>query len=66
MAYSDASWGDREEGKSTSGYAVFMHGALVMWKSLKQTHVSTSTCEAEFSALSDYEVQLEAMEAIDY
>ena len=58
-AYCDASWGDRDCGKSTSGYAVYVHGALVMWKSIKQIHVSTSTCEAEYSALSDCEIQLE-------
>ena len=54
--------GDRDCGKSTSGYAVYVHGALVM--SIKQTHVSTSTCEVEYSALSDCEIQLEWFEAV--
>lgn len=32
-----------------------------MWKSLKKTHVSTSSCEAEFSAISDCISQLERL-----
>lgn len=60
-ANSDARWSDAKDGKSTMHYAVYVHGALVMWKSLKQTHVSTSICEAEFSALSDCIIQFEWM-----
>ena len=62
--YSDASWGDREVRKSTTGYAVYLHGALIMWKSLKQTHVPTSTCEAEYSAICDCEIQLEWLQQL--
>ncbi|CAI7935279.1 Retrovirus-related Pol polyprotein from transposon TNT 1-94 [Podarcis lilfordi] len=58
-AYADASWGDRENGKSTTGYAIYIGNALVQWKSQKQTFVATSTCEAEYSAISECVSQIE-------
>ena len=33
---------------STGGYMVFLAGCLIIWKSRKQTIVTTSTIEAEF------------------
>ncbi|CAI5764459.1 cytochrome P450 2C19-like isoform X1 [Podarcis lilfordi] len=58
-AYADASWGDRENGKSTTGYAIYIGNALVQWKSQKQTFVATSTCETEYSAISECVSQIE-------
>lgn len=59
QVYSDASWGDCPNGKSTTGFVVYLYGALVMWNSVKQSLVATNTCEAEFAALSECVVQLE-------
>ena len=50
-AFSDADFaGSVDDRKSTSGLAVLMHGAAVMWRSKLQTVVATSTCEAEYIA----------------
>lgn len=43
--------GDRPYGKSTTGFVIYLCGALIVWKSVKQLLVAISTCEAEFSAL---------------
>ena len=50
--YSDADWaGDINDRKSTSGYLFVISGAVVSWKSRKQTCVALSTAEAEYVAL---------------
>jgi hypothetical protein len=47
-AFSDAAWGDcKDDGRSTSGYAVFLGKACVAWNSTKQPVVAKSTMEAE-------------------
>ena len=38
--------------KSRTGYMIFLAGCPLLWKSQLQTHVSLSTLEAEYSALS--------------
>ena len=51
--YSDSDWaGDINDRKSTSGYAFLMAGSAVSWSSKKQSIIATSTCEAEYVALS--------------
>ncbi|GJT24583.1 retrovirus-related pol polyprotein from transposon TNT 1-94 [Tanacetum coccineum] len=50
--YCDANWiSNHNEGKSTSGYVYTLGGAVVSWKSSKQTVNTRSTMEAEFVAL---------------
>ncbi|PNX71449.1 retrotransposon-related protein, partial [Trifolium pratense] len=50
--YSDANWiSDSDETKSTSGFIFSLGGAVVAWKSSKQTCIARSTMEAEFIAL---------------
>ena len=50
--YSDASWiSDIKDSKSTSGYVFTLGGAVVSWKSSKQTVITRSTMESEFVAL---------------
>ena len=52
--YSDADWaGDVETRKSTSGYAFFVAGALVSWRTRLQSIVTLSSTEAEYAALSE-------------
>jgi transposase InsO family protein len=52
-AWSDADWGgDRDGGRSTTGYLTFLNGSLISWSSKRQSVVSQSTCEAEYYAVS--------------
>ena len=49
--YSNADWvGDKDERKSTSGYAFILRGSAVSWCSNKQTYVALSTMESEYVA----------------
>ncbi|GKE01191.1 hypothetical protein Tco_1389174, partial [Tanacetum coccineum] len=50
--FCDANWTSiHNEGKSTSGYVFTLGGAVVSWKSSKQTMNTKSTMEAKFVAL---------------
>lgn len=54
VGYSDSDWGgDRNDGKSTSGYVFKLFGNTVSWGSRKQTTVSLSSTEAEYIALTE-------------
>ena len=53
FGYTDSDWaGDVSDRKSTSSYMFMMGGAPVSWCSKKQTVVATSSCEAEYIAMS--------------
>lgn len=53
LGYSDSDWaGDVSDRKSTSAYVFMMAGSAVSWCSRKQTIVATSSCEAEYVAMS--------------
>ena len=50
--YSDANWiSGSTDSKSTSGYVFTLAGAVVSWKSCKQTCIARSTMESWFIAL---------------
>ena len=50
--YSDADWlSNVKNSKSHSGYVFILAGAIVSWKSSKQTVIVGSTTESEFIAL---------------
>jgi hypothetical protein len=50
--FSDADWAtDKDDRRSYSGYAFFVYGNIVSWRSKKQPTVALSTCEAELIAL---------------
>jgi hypothetical protein len=50
--YSDANWiSDLHELYATSGYVFTLGGAVVSWRSCKQTILTRSTMEAELTAL---------------
>lgn len=51
--YSDASYGDSVVDRtSTSGYIIRLFNGSINWRCWKQKSVATSTCEAEFVAMS--------------
>ena len=52
-ALSDASFRDCEDSKSTGGYVIKLYGDVITWRSHKQSIVTTSTCQAEYLAMSD-------------
>ncbi|MBW0529879.1 hypothetical protein O181_069594 [Austropuccinia psidii MF-1] len=52
VAWSDADWVNcRATRRSVTGFLATFHGCLILWKTRKQTSVSTSTAEAEYKAL---------------
>lgn len=54
LAYSDADWaGDKLDKKSTTGYEIYLNGAIVSWNSSKQKSTALSSTEAEYIALAD-------------
>ena len=51
-AYCDANWGNDEKTRqSTSGVLILLGGAVVVYKSKRQTSVAFSSAEAEYMAL---------------
>jgi len=52
LAYSDSSWSDPLDGRSTSGFVITLASAPIMWASHRQTIPALSTCEAEYIGLS--------------
>jgi hypothetical protein len=59
---SDANWiSDADELKATSGYVFTLVGGAVSWKSWKQTILTRSTMEAEFTTLDTATVEAECL-----
>ena len=53
-AYADASFAmDTVDYKSTSGYAIYLNGNLISWRSTKQKSTALSTAEAEIAAATE-------------
>lgn len=52
-AMTDTSFRDRENSTSTSGYIIQVYGDTVAWRSHKQSSPVTSTCQAEYLAMSE-------------
>jgi hypothetical protein len=52
LGYSDASYAQSIDRRSTSGYAFIWNGAAITWRSKKQSIIATSSMEAEYIALS--------------
>jgi Reverse transcriptase (RNA-dependent DNA polymerase) len=45
--------GDRDSRKSVTGYAIYLQGCMVAWKSKSQWSVALSSSEAEYISISD-------------
>ena len=59
VTYADADYaGDSESRKSTSGFAILLHGGVISWQSKLQSTVALSTAEAETMAGVDAVKQL--------
>jgi hypothetical protein len=53
-AYCDSDWGNAIDGKSVSGYIIYLGSLPIIWRSRKQKgKAATSSCEAEYRALSN-------------
>ena len=53
IGFSDASYADSSDKTSTSGYVIKLLSDTVNWRCWKQKCVTTSTCEAEYVAMSE-------------
>jgi hypothetical protein len=52
IAYVDSDWAaDKHDRRSITGYAIFLNGAAVAWRSAKQKSTADSSCSAEMYAL---------------
>jgi len=51
--YSDASYAEEKDRKSTSGYVFMKNGGPISWKSSKQHIIALSSTEAEYISLTD-------------
>nr|GEV87126.1 copia protein [Tanacetum cinerariifolium] len=52
--FSDSDWGgEQENGRSTTGYVVYLGGNIISWKSERQKSVSRSSTEAEYKAIAN-------------
>jgi histone deacetylase 1/2 len=52
LAYSDSSWSDPIDGRSTSGFVITLANSPIMWASHRQSVPALSSCEAEYMGLS--------------
>ena len=54
VAFCDSDYaGDKDGRKSVSGFAIYIQGCLISWKSRKQKSVTLSSSEAEYVAISE-------------
>lgn len=53
LCYSDASFADNKDRKSSQGWIMTLFGGPIAWKASKQATVTTSSTEAELLALSE-------------
>ena len=50
----DSTWGsNKDDGRSVTGYILYLLGVPIAWKSKAQCHVTLSSSEAEYVAISE-------------
>ena len=53
-AFSDSDWAAvKDDRRSITGYCIYLNGCLISWKSRGQKHVTLSSTEAEYVAVSE-------------
>ena len=53
-AFSDSDWaGSKDDRRSITGYCIYLNGCLISWKSRGQKHVTLSSTEEEYVAVSE-------------
>ena len=53
-SFSDSDWaGSKDDRRSITGYCIYLNGCLISWKSRGQKHVTLSSTEAEYVAVSE-------------
>jgi hypothetical protein len=50
-AYSNSTYGDNDERKSSSSYVIMMAGGVVLYKAYRQRLVTLSSTESEYIAM---------------
>jgi hypothetical protein len=64
MAATDASFGDNPDRKSSQGMLFMLLGGSILWKATKQSTITTSTTDAELTALSAGAKELRALQRL--
>ncbi|KAK2978125.1 hypothetical protein RJ640_028679 [Escallonia rubra] len=58
-AFIDSDWGgDRDNGRTTTGYILYLGSNPISWKSSRQKSVSRSSSEAEYKAIANSTVEI--------
>ena len=52
-SFSDSDWAEsKDDRRSITGYCIYLNGCLVSWKSRGQKHITLSSIEVEYVAVS--------------
>ena len=53
-SFSDSDWAEsKDDRRSITGYCIYLNGCLVSWKSRGEKHITLSSTEAEYVAVSE-------------
>lgn len=58
-AFSDLDWGGcKERGRTTTGYAIYLGGDIISWKSSFQKSISRAIIEAEYKTIANISYEI--------